>query len=103
MNVLSAHQVKSLEALAYTLIVHLAFGFWTVHLVKTVGSPEHWADHLGAISAYVGVVLLGVPVVLGGCLNRYLASAEAKDGPPNLFAAGLGGGEAHAVSSSSAR
>ena len=27
-------------------------------------------------------------------MNRYLAFVEAKDGPPNLFAAGLGGGEA---------
>ncbi|MBK5218882.1 MAG: hypothetical protein JJE35_03725 [Thermoleophilia bacterium] len=84
----------ALRALAYTLIVHLAFGFWTAHLVKTVGAPEHWADHLGAISAYIGVVLLGVPIALGVCLNRYLAYVEAQDGPPNLFAAGLGGGEA---------
>jgi hypothetical protein len=84
----------ALRALAYTLIVHLAFGFWTAHLVKTVGPPEHWADHLGAISAYIGVVLLGVPIALGVCLNRYLAHVEAQDGPPNLFAAGLGGGEA---------
>jgi hypothetical protein len=39
-------------------------------------------------------VLLGVPIVLGGLLNRYLAQVEAQDGPPNLFAAALGGGEA---------
>jgi hypothetical protein len=84
----------ALRALAYTLIVHLVFGLWTVNLVKNVGTPDHWVNHLGAISAYVGVVLLGVPIALGAGVNRYLASAEAKDGPPNLFAAGLGGGEA---------
>src|SRR3954466_767632 len=51
----------ALRALAYTLIIHLAFGFWTVGLVKEVGEPENWIDHWGAISAYVGVVLLAVP------------------------------------------
>lgn len=84
----------ALRALAYTLIVHLVFGFWTVRLVRCVGSPEHWVDHWGAISAYVGVVLLAVPIAVGVAVNRYLAKAEAQDGPPNLFAAGLGGGEA---------
>jgi hypothetical protein len=84
----------ALRALAYTLIVHLAFGFWTVHLVKTVGSPGHWADHLGSISAYIGVVLVGVPVALGAVLNRYIAHVEVQDGPPNLLAAALGAGEA---------
>lgn len=60
-------------------------------------------DHVGAISVYVAIVLLGVPVAVGGLLNRYLAGVVSGDGPPNLFAAGLGGGEAsdafdHAIS-----
>lgn len=84
----------ALRALAYTLIVHLIFGSWTAHLIKTVGPPEAWANHVGGISAYVAVVLLGVPIAIGACLNRYLASVESTDGPPSLFAAGLGGGEA---------
>lgn len=84
----------ALRALAYTLIVHLLFGIWTAHLIKTMGSPDDWVDHVAAVSAYVAVVLLGVPIAIGMGLNRYLASVEAKDGPPNLFAAGLGGGEA---------
>ena len=84
----------ALRALAYTLIVHLIFGFWTAHLIRTIGSPADWVDHVSAISAYVAVVLLGVPVAVGAGLNRYLASIESRDGPPNLFAAGLGGGEA---------
>jgi Family of unknown function (DUF6338) len=84
----------ALRALAYTLIVHLIFGFWTAHLIRTVGSPHEWTDHVVAISAYVAIVLLGVPIAIGVGLNRYLASIESKDGPPNLFAAGLGGGEA---------
>ncbi|HEX5609050.1 MAG TPA: DUF6338 family protein [Solirubrobacterales bacterium] len=84
----------ALRALAYALIIHLAFGFWTAHLIRTIGSPSHWVDHVGALSTYVGIVLLGVPVAVGAGLNRYLASVESKDGPPNLLAAGLGGGEA---------
>src|SRR3954452_958989 len=75
----------ALRALAYTLILHLAFGFWTVHLVRKVGEPENWIDHWGAISAYVGVVLLAVPALIGVAVNRYLASVESRDGPPNLF------------------
>lgn len=72
----------ALRALAYTLIVHLVFGFWTAHLVKTVGPPEDWVNHVGAISGYVAIVLLGVPVAVGGLLNRYLAGVESGDGPP---------------------
>ena len=83
----------ALRALAYTLIVHLAFGFWTAHLVKTVGPPEDWVDQTGAISVYVAIVLLGVPIAAGGLLNRYLVGVVSGDRPPNLFAAGLGGGE----------
>lgn len=99
----SAHSSRSdlelaLRALAYTLIIHLAFGFWTVDLIETVGAPEQWADHLGAISAYVGIVLLAVPVALGVLSNRYLAAVESRDGPPNLFAAALGAGEARDAS-----
>ncbi len=83
-----------MRALSYTLIIQLAFGFWTVCLVKDVGPPSHWTQHLGALSAYTGVVLLGVPVVIGLLLNRLLANAEAVDGPPSLLAATLGAGEA---------
>jgi hypothetical protein len=84
----------ALRALAYTLIVHLAFGFWTVRLIKIVGPPEDWVDHVGVISIYVAIVLLGVPIAVGGLLNRYLEEVESGDGPPSLFAAGLGAGEA---------
>lgn len=97
-----AHSVRSsksdlelaLRAVAYTLIIHLLFGFWTARMIGTVGTPESWPDHVGALTAYVGVVLLAVPTALGVGLNRYLARTESKDGPPNLFAAGLGAAEA---------
>jgi hypothetical protein len=84
----------ALRALGYALIVHLTFGFWTAHLVDSVGSPNHWTDHVFAISVYVAVVLLVVPIVLGAILNRYLARVESREGPPNLVAAALGAGEA---------
>jgi hypothetical protein len=50
--------------------------------------------HWGALAAYGSVVLIAVPVILGSLLNRYLAKVEARDGPPNLFAAAFGAGEA---------
>jgi hypothetical protein len=84
----------ALRALAYTLLVQLIFGFWTAHMVKTVGSPEHWADHLTSITAYVGIVLLVVPIVFGVALNLYVGRVEDQDGPPGLFATFLGAGEA---------
>ncbi len=84
----------ALRALAYALILHLAFGFWTVHLIQSIGSPGKWSGHTVAISLYVAVVLIGVPITAGAALNRYLTSVELRGEPPNLFAAGLGGGEA---------
>jgi hypothetical protein len=84
----------ALRAVAYALAVHLVFGFWTVHLASTVGPPEEWDQHWGALTAYVGVVLVAVPVLLGVALNHYLARAELADGPPSRLAAGLGAGEA---------
>lgn len=84
----------ALRALTYALVIHAVFGWWTAHLVDSVGSPDHWRDHVGAITAYVVVVLLGVPIAAGAILNRYLAGVENKDGPPSLVAAALGAGEA---------
>lgn len=84
----------ALRALAYTLIVHLAFGFWTAHLVRTIGPPSNWVEHVTLLSTYIAVVLLGVPIAIGACINRYLANVEAKDDAPHLFAAALGAGEA---------
>jgi cytochrome c biogenesis protein CcdA len=84
----------ALRAVAYALAVHLVFGFWTVHVASTVGPLSEWTDHWIELTAYVAVVLLGVPVVLGTLLNRYLAHAELRDGPPSRVAAGLGAGEA---------
>ncbi len=30
----------SLRALSYTVVVHVIFGFWTVHLVSSIGEPR---------------------------------------------------------------
>ena len=38
--------------------------------------------------------MLILPVAIGAALNRYLARVESQDGPPNLFAAAFGAGEA---------
>ncbi len=84
----------ALRALAYTLVVQLVFGFWTAHVVRVVGSPEHWADHRWAITAYVGVVLLAVPIALGVALSVYAARVADGDGPPSLLASSLGIGQA---------
>jgi hypothetical protein len=84
----------ALRALSYTLVLHVGFAFWTVHLVASVGAPEDWTDHWKALTAYGLVVLIVVPSLIGTILNRYLARVEARDGPPNLFAAAFGAGEA---------
>lgn len=84
----------ALRALAFTIVVQLIFGFWTAHLVKTIGPSGQWADHLWAISAYVAVVLLVVPVVVGVLINVYVVHVEDQDGPPGRIATFLGAGEA---------
>jgi hypothetical protein len=84
----------ALRALSYTLVIHVLFGFWTVHLVSSVGPPDEWPDHWVALTAFGAIVLILVPAMIGAGLNRYLAHAEAQDGPPNLFAAAFGAGEA---------
>jgi hypothetical protein len=84
----------ALRALSYALVVHVIFGFWTINLVSRISSPAHWTNHLGALSTYAVVVLILVPAIIGALLNRYLAQAEDKVGPPNLLAAAFGAGEA---------
>lgn len=84
----------ALRSVAYALVVHLAFAFWTVHLVDSVGDVDQWSDHWTAISVYAAVVLLLVPVIAGLMLNRYLAHAEMTEGPPSRIAAAFGAGEA---------
>jgi hypothetical protein len=84
----------ALRALSYTLVIHIVFAFWTVHLIAHVGKPHEWTKHWAALTVYGAVVLIGVPALIGSVLNRYLANVESKDGPPNLFAAAFGAGEA---------
>lgn len=83
----------ALLMLSYTLVVQLAFGIWTAHLIESIGPPDHWPNHVGAISLYVAVVLLGVPIALGTALNRYLAAVDTREAPPNRLAAWLGAGQ----------
>lgn len=84
----------ALRALVFALIVHVAFIWWTAWLVDHVGASENWNDHVSALLAYVVVVLLAVPVIVGLVLNATLSRAEARDGPPALWAAALGAGQA---------
>lgn len=84
----------ALRALTYALTVHLAFSWWTVDLVDRVGSPREWQDHVGALVLYGAVVLLAVPAALGALANWAVAKVERLSGPPPLWAAALGAGEA---------
>jgi hypothetical protein len=84
----------ALRALSYTLVIHCVFAFWTARLAVSIGPPADWAHHWGALVLYGSVVLVAIPVLIGSALNHYLASVEEKDGPPNLFAAVCGAGEA---------
>jgi hypothetical protein len=84
----------ALRALAFTIVVQLIFGFWTAHLVRTIGPSGEWVDHFWAISAYVAVVLLAVPIAVGVLVNVYVVRVEDQDGPPGRIATFLGAGEA---------
>lgn len=84
----------ALRALSYALVLHLAFGWWTAALVERVGRVAEWAGHVGALTLYAGVVLVGAPVALGVALNFALARIERLEGPPPLWAAALGAGQA---------
>ena len=84
----------ALRALVYTLFIQLFFGFWTAHLVRSVGPPERWSHHLGAITAYVSIVLLLAPIAIGVALNLYVGRITDPDGPASLFASLLGVEEA---------
>jgi hypothetical protein len=84
----------ALRALSYALIVHLAFSAWTAHLVEQVDSPDAWHRHVGALVLYGAIVLIAVPAVLGVLANVAIARVERRDGPPPLWAAALGAGEA---------
>ena len=84
----------ALRALSYALIIHLTFGWWTADLVERVGPIEKWADHVGLLSLYAVVVLVAAPVLLGVVLSFVLGWVERRDGPPPLWAASLGAGQA---------
>jgi uncharacterized protein DUF6338 len=84
----------ALRALSYALVIHLLFGWWTADLVQRVESINNWDNHVGALSLYAVVVLFFVPVILGVALNSGLARIERRDGPPPLWAAALGAGQA---------
>jgi hypothetical protein len=84
----------ALRALSYALIVHLLFLYWTAHLVQRIEAGDQWRDHVLELAAYAAVVLLLVPVVLGTVANVVIARQERKEGPPSLWAAALGAGEA---------
>lgn len=83
-----------LRALAYALIIHLVFLWWTVDLVREVGPVEGWVDEAGALGRYAAVVLVAVPVLAGTLLNVYLRAAERSRGPLPLWAAVFGGRDA---------
>jgi hypothetical protein len=82
----------ALRALAYTVVLHLVFVWWTASLVRRIGSTDRWPDHVGALVLYVAVVLIVVPVLVGSALNSLLVRVERSDGSPNRWMAALGAG-----------
>lgn len=84
----------ALRALAYALIIHLLFIWWTALLADRIDDPVRWREHVSAIALYAAVVLVGVPLLLGVLINRGVAHAEGRDGSMPLWASALGAGEA---------
>jgi uncharacterized membrane protein YidH (DUF202 family) len=75
----------ALRSLAYTLVIHLVFAWWTAMLVRHIGPEHNWVHHVWAIVLYVAVVLVIVPVIAGTALNRYLAGVEHRHRQPGAW------------------
>lgn len=84
----------ALRALAYALLIHIAFSAWTLELAKRLGPGHEWRHHVDALVLYSGVVLIIVPALLGSLANFAIGKVEQRAGPPPLWAAALGAGEA---------
>ncbi len=84
----------ALRALSYALVVHIIFSMWTADLVQQAGASDEWHQHVGALVLYGAIVLVVVPVMLGVLANVAIAKVERREGPPPLWAAALGAGEA---------
>lgn len=68
-----------LRSLFFSIVIHLAFVWWTRDLVDRLdNSPEAWKAQIGPILLYCGVVLVAVPVLVGVGLNRVLRSLEGR-------------------------
>jgi hypothetical protein len=82
----------ALRALAYTVVLHLIFIWWTSSLVRKIGSAGVWTHHVGAVVTYTVLVLILAPVIMGSVLNWLLARVEQGDRPPSRWVAALGAG-----------
>ena len=83
-----------LRALFYALLLHLVAAPATKALVDEVGPLSAWQDHLAPLMAYVAVVLVIVPVVVGYALGAYLRSVERDDAKRGAVYEGIGARDA---------
>lgn len=84
----------TLRALVYSVLVHLAFCWWTAWLVGEVEHVGAVGDHLTAVAIYLIVVLVGAPVIAGVVIGAYLFRVERSGGSPGFLASAFGAGQA---------
>lgn len=68
-----------LRSLFFSVAIHLVAGAWTWELAQELEGTG-WRDELVEVTAYVLVVVVSVPVVLGLLLSEWLLRAERGDG-----------------------
>lgn len=60
----------ALRALVFALLIHLVFIWWTSWLADRIDMVSNWHDHIAALVAYVVVVLLAAPTIIGLILKQ---------------------------------
>lgn len=84
-----------LRALTYALLIQsvIALTGWTAQLIEDIDSGRNWEPHVSAIVAFVAVVIIFLPTLLGLALNALLRRAEQRGNLSPLHYA-LGGRDA---------
>jgi hypothetical protein len=69
----------TLRALGWSLVIHLAFIWWSSDLFLSIEELDDWPDHRDAIVAYAGVVVIVVPITIGVALGYLVTWLERHD------------------------
>lgn len=83
----------TLRALVYSVLVHLVFCWWTAWLLDEVTDITAARSYLAEVVAYVVVVLIAGPALLGMAIGTYLFRIERSGRMAGSLAVALGAGQ----------